>query len=54
MGYWKDVWADMQRGMPRETAEELNAKLRYGNLSKEEKEKEIAKAEAETKINTMK
>ena len=54
MGFWKDVQMDMQRGMSKEKAIELNAKLRYGNLSKEDREKEISKAEAELKIDTMK
>lgn len=53
MGFWKDVAYDMQNGMSREKAIELNYKLRYEKLSKEDKEKEIAKAQAEAKINTM-
>ena len=53
MGYWKDVAYDMQRGMSRATAEKLNAELRYGKLSKEEKAKLEAKAEAEIKLRSM-
>lgn len=53
MGYWKNVWADMQSGMSRETAEKLNYEERYGNLPEEEKEKMRAIAEAEVKLNTM-
>lgn len=53
MGYWKDVWYDMSRGMSKEKAIELNANLRYGNLSKEEKDKAEAIAEADLKLNTL-
>ena len=30
MGFWKDVWYDMQHGMSEEEAIALNAKLRSG------------------------
>ena len=54
MGFWKDVAYDMSRGMSEKKAIELNAKLRYGDLTPEEKKKLEAIAEAEIKINTMK
>lgn len=54
MGFWKEVSMDMRRGMSKEKAVELNAQLRYGNLSREEKEKLTAKAEADVKLNTLK
>lgn len=53
MGFWKDVALDMSRGMSKADAIELNAKLRYGNLSKEEKDKAEAIAEANLKLNTL-
>lgn len=53
MGFWKDVALDISEGMSKEEAIALNAKLRYGNLSKEEKDKLIAMAEANKKIDTM-
>lgn len=53
MGYWKDVLYDTQRGMSLDTAIKLNADLRYGNKSKEEKNKLASIAEAEIKINTL-
>lgn len=54
MGFWKNVALDMSEGMSKEEAIALNAELRYGNLSKEERDKLIAIAEADKKINTMK
>ena len=53
MGYWKDVAYDMSRGMSRKTAERVNAQLRYGNLTEEEKTKLIAEGEADIKLNSM-
>ena len=53
MGYWKDVAYDISRGMSRETAERVNAQLRYGNLTEEEKTKLIAEGEADIKLNSM-
>ena len=53
MGYWKDVSYDMSRGMSRKTAERVNAELRYGNLTEEERKKLIAEGEAEVKLNSM-
>lgn len=53
MGFWKDVDMDMQRGMSKEKAIELNAALRYGNLSKEEKQRIEQKAEWDLKIDRM-
>lgn len=50
MGFWKNVAYDMQRGMSQKKAIELNAQLRYGELSKEDREKLEAIAEAELKI----
>jgi hypothetical protein len=54
MGFWKDVAYDMQRGMSKQDAIRLNADLKYGNLSKEEKARLEAKAEANLKIDSMK
>ena len=54
MGFWKDVLCDMQEGMTKEQAIELNAKLRYGNLSEEERRKAVAIADADIVINSMK
>ena len=54
MGFWKDVAYDMQRSMSKQDAIRLNADLKYGNLSKEEKVKLEAKAEADLKIDSMK
>ena len=53
MGFWKDVALDISLGMSKEEAIALNAKLRYSNLSKEERDKLIAIAEANKKIDTM-
>ena len=53
MGYWKDVAYDMSRGMSRKMAEKVNAELRYGNLTEEEKTKLTAKSEADIKLNSM-
>ena len=53
MGYWKDVAYDMSRGMSRETAERVNAELRYGNLTEEERKKVNAEGEAEIALNSM-
>ena len=53
MGYWKDVAYDMSRGMSRQTAEKVNAKLRYGNLTEAERDKLIAEGEADIKLNSM-
>ena len=62
MGYWKDVAYDISRGMSRKMAEKVNAKLRYGNLTEEErkqinteeeKTKLIAEGEADIKLNSM-
>lgn len=53
MGFWKDIALDMSLGMSKEEAIAFNAELRYGNLSKEEKDKLIAIAEANKKIDTM-
>ena len=52
MGFWKEVAYDMSRGMSKQTAINLNAELKYGNLSSEDKKKLSAIAEAEVKINT--
>ena len=54
MGFWKDVAYDMQRGMSKQEAIRLNADLKYGNLSKEEKARIEAQAEADLKIDSMK
>jgi hypothetical protein len=54
MGFWKDVAYDMQRGMSKQEAIRLNADLKYGNLSKEEKARLEAKAKANLKIDSMK
>lgn len=51
MGFWKDVLCDMQNGMSKERAIELNAKIRYG--SEEERQKAKTMADAELKLNTM-
>lgn len=53
MGYWKDVAYDMSRGMSRATAERVNAELRYGNLSPEERDRIINQGEVEIKLNSM-
>lgn len=53
MGYWKDVAYDMSRGMSRQTAERINAQLRYGNLTEEEKARINQEGEFEIKLNTM-
>lgn len=53
MGFWKDVWYDVQHGMSQSKAIELNAKLRYSNMPEEEKKKLQAVAEAEIKLNSM-
>ena len=53
MGYWKDVAYDMSRGMSREMAERVNAQLRYGNLTEEERKKIVAEGEADIKLNSM-
>ena len=50
MGYWSQVNAVMNYGVKRETAEVLVAELKYGNKTKAEKEKLIAKAELEVKL----
>ena len=54
MGFWKDVAYDMQRGMSRDKAIELNAKLRSDKYSLEEKRKIEAMAEADLVIDKMK
>lgn len=54
MGFWKDVAYDMSRGMSRERAIELNAKLRSDKYTAEEKRKFEAIAEADLKIDKMK
>lgn len=54
MGFWKDVAYDMSRGMSRDKAIELNAKLRSDKYSLEEKRKFEAIAEANLVINKMK
>ena len=51
MGFWKDVLYDVQNGISKERAIELNAKIRYG--SEEERQKAEAMAEAEIKLNTI-
>ena len=43
----------MSRGMSRKMAEKVNAELRYGNLTEEEREKLIAESEADIKLNPM-
>ena len=53
MGYWKDVAYDMSRGMSRQTAERVNAQLRYGNLTEEERQKVNAEGEADIVLNSM-
>lgn len=53
MGFWKDVALDMSEGMSKEDAIELNAELRYSNLTKEEKARLIARAEADLTIDRM-
>lgn len=53
MGYWGDVWYDMQRGMSQEKAEKLNAELRFGNKTPEEKRRLEAEAEADLKLDSM-
>lgn len=53
MGYWKDVAYDISRGMSRQTAERINAGLRYGNLTETERDKLIAEGEADIKLNSM-
>ena len=53
MGYWKDVSYDMSRGMSRQTAERINAQLRYGNLTEEERKRIVAEGEADIKLNSM-
>lgn len=53
MGYWKDVAYDIQRGMSRQTAERVNAQLRYGNLTEEERKRIVAEGEADIKLNSM-
>lgn len=53
MGFWKDVWYDMSRGMSKEDAIKLNADLRDPNLTKEEKSKIEAIAEANLKLDNM-
>lgn len=53
MGYWKDVWYDMQRGMSREVAEEVNATLRY-SADEQERKKARIKGETDIKLNTLK
>jgi len=53
MGFWKNVSYDVSRGMSKQKAIELNAELRYGNLTPEEKMRKEALAEAEIKLNTL-
>lgn len=43
----------MSRGMSKDEAIRLNADLKYGNLSEEEKAKRIAKAEADIILNRL-
>lgn len=50
MGFWKDVSYDISRGMKKDEAIQLNAELKFGNLTKEEKARLESKAEAELKI----
>lgn len=54
MGFWKDVAYNMQRGMSRDKAIELNAKLRSDKYTDEEKRKFEAIAEADLVIDRMK
>lgn len=54
MGFWKDVAYDMSRGMSRERAIELNAKLRSDKYTAEEKRKAEAAAEADLVIDRIK
>lgn len=49
MGYWKDVAYDISRGMSKEKAIEINAKLRTNTATPVD----IALAEADVKLNTM-
>lgn len=53
MGYWKDVAYDISRGMSRKMAEKVNAELRYGNLTEEERKKIVAEGEADIKLSSM-
>lgn len=53
MGFWKDVYTDMQCGVSKETAIRINAELRYGNHTPEEKTKLNAELQAESKLNSM-
>ena len=55
MGFWKDVWYDVQRGMSQKDAIELNANiLLNGELSEEDKKKLSAIADADLKLNKLK
>ena len=54
MGFWKDVAYDMSRGMSREKAIELNAKLRSDKYTEEEKRKLEKLAEVDLVIDKMK
>ncbi len=54
MGFWKDVAYDISRGMSRDKAINLNAKLRSDKYSIEEKRKMEAMAEADLVIDKMK
>lgn len=53
MGFWKDVDQDASRGMNVNKAITLNAELRYGNHSIEDKEKMASMAEADLKLDKM-
>ena len=53
MGFWKDVDQDTSRGMNVDKAIALNAELRYGNHSIEEKERMVSMAEADMKLDKM-
>lgn len=53
MGFWKSVAYDMQRGMSKERAIEVNAALRDRSITEEERKKIVSKGEAEIKINSM-
>ena len=54
MGFWKDVYYDMQRGMSKEKAIEVNAAIRDKSISEEERKQIVALAEAEVKLNKIK
>lgn len=53
MGFFSECAIDIANGMPKDKAISINAKLRYGNLTEEEKKQINAEGEADIKLNSM-